>query len=306
MRASPDEAPGRRSGEYMDSTQPILAYYEETKWDYKYLWKSEETLAIHFGYWDELATSHAASLMRINAVLAQLMELRAGERVLDAGCGFGGSALWLASTIGCQVVGVNITPYQVAKARQSARELGLADLVQFALSDFRRTGLRSASFDAVWALESVVHANDKAEFVAEASRLLKPGGRLAIAEYLLRDDPPVVGDEFRPSPVAAGLGDAELAHRTGISHNSAEKRLCRDPGHGYHTRNNPVGRASRPNHPPAASACAATEGSAAHHCWSAEQCACSRGTGTRIGQRELAVQGDLGTPGGVSPLAAVV
>lgn len=90
---------------------------------------------------------------------------------------------------GCHVTGVNITPYQVAAARESARRADIGRSVEFVEADFTSTGLPDGAFTVVWALESVVHVGDKEAFLHEAHRVLRPGGRLLIAEYLLRDHP---------------------------------------------------------------------------------------------------------------------
>jgi tocopherol O-methyltransferase len=173
----------------------VVGYYNQTRWEYRHLWKSDEALAIHFGYFDETVRDHRESLVKINEVLAQYLGIARDDRVLDAGCGIGGSALWMAEHAGCQVTGINITPYQVQMARSAARQRGLDDSVRFELADFTQTGLPSESFTVIWALESVVHAEHKEDFAAEARRLLAPGGRLMIAEYLVRDEPILTEEE---------------------------------------------------------------------------------------------------------------
>jgi ubiquinone/menaquinone biosynthesis C-methylase UbiE len=121
----------------------------------------------------------------MNRVLATMAGISAGARILDAGCGIGGSALWLAEKLDVQVVGVNINPKQIAQARQFAKRRRLQNQVQFHLADFSATGLASESFDVVWALESVCYAVNKPAVLAEAHRLLKPGGYLIIADGFL-------------------------------------------------------------------------------------------------------------------------
>src|SRR5262249_38183138 len=64
------------------------------------------------------------------------------------------------------------------------RRMGVADRVRFELGDYTATSFPDASFDAVWTLESLCHAPDKPAFLREARRLLRPGGRLGIVEYM--------------------------------------------------------------------------------------------------------------------------
>lgn len=86
----------------------IRAYYDETWLDYRMLWLNPQNRAIHFGYWDEHIRSHSESLLNINRVLTNHLGIRSGQRILDAGCGVGGSTIWLAKTY--QVEVVSITP----------------------------------------------------------------------------------------------------------------------------------------------------------------------------------------------------
>jgi tocopherol O-methyltransferase len=172
-----------------------MAYYQAANCDYECFWFSRESLAMHFGYYDATVRSHDASLLKMNEVLAQAAQIKPSECVLDAGCGYGGSAIWLARKLGCRVTGVTLVPRQVERARWFAHQHQVADLVHFERMDFTQTIYPDASFDVVWALESVVHTDRKAAFVQEAYRLLRPGGRLVISEYFLRERPPLSLEE---------------------------------------------------------------------------------------------------------------
>ncbi len=150
--------------------------------------------AIHLGFWDGDTYTHAEAQTNMNHVLAKRIALRPGERVLDAGCGLGGSTIWLAQQFGAEVVGVNLVASQLYRARRLAYRHGISDRVSFERRDFTRTGFPEESFDVVWAIESVCHTPDKRSFLAEAKRLLKPGGRLVVAD-LFRTQHPFSADE---------------------------------------------------------------------------------------------------------------
>lgn len=155
----------------------IQAYYDQTWFDYRWLWLDSSNRAIHFGYWDETTHSHADSLVVMNRVMAERVGLREGESVLDAGCGVGGAAIWLAENYRARVQGVTLVPSQVERAKRYAREGGVEHLAEFSVQDYRRTNFPDSSFDVVWSQESVCHLPVKDEFISEAFRLLKPGGR---------------------------------------------------------------------------------------------------------------------------------
>lgn len=179
----------------MSQTEKVIQYYQATRSDYERFWMSRDSLAMHFGYYDASVRTHEASLLKMNEVLAGYAWITSRDRILDAGCGYGGSAIWLARTLGCQVKGINIVLEQIEEAERFARHHRVCNLVQFERMDFTQTAYPDASFDVVWALESIVHTERKADFLQEAHRLLRPGGRLLISEYLLRGSPPLSPEE---------------------------------------------------------------------------------------------------------------
>jgi tocopherol O-methyltransferase len=161
----------------------VVAYYEETWLDFRVLWMTLGNPAFHFGYWDEGTRRHGQSLDNMNRVMADIARISPGDRVLDAGCGVGGAAFWLARTRSARVHGITIVQSQASRARRFAFSRRLAGRASFSCQDFCRTAFADETFDVVWAQESVCHADDKAAFLTEASRLLRPGGRLVMADY---------------------------------------------------------------------------------------------------------------------------
>lgn len=173
--------------------QAVETYYEETWFDYRCFWMDDKNRALHFGWWDSGVRSHGQSLLRMNEVLAERAGITAGDRVLDAGCGVGGSSLWLAERIGARVHGINLVTEQVLRANRYARERGLSDRVRFEVQDYAATTFPDGSFSVIWVQESFCHAPDKAAFWREAARLLAPGGRLVMHDYLRVGGPPPSG-----------------------------------------------------------------------------------------------------------------
>ena len=166
------------------SLRSVQSYYDQTWWDYRFLWLNRRNLAFHFGYHDETTSSHAEALLNTNQHLAARARIVPGCRVLDAGCGVGGSSFWLARERGARAVGITVVHGQVEQAQRLARRQGLAERASFLQADYTCTPFAGESFDAVWALESLCHAPDKARFYREAARVLRPGGRLVVAEYM--------------------------------------------------------------------------------------------------------------------------
>ena len=71
----------------------VKDYYESTWLDYRVAWASPEVPALHMGYWDESVGTHKESLLRTNEILADRARIKAGDVVVDAGCGVGGLSL---------------------------------------------------------------------------------------------------------------------------------------------------------------------------------------------------------------------
>ncbi|MBE3557194.1 MAG: methyltransferase domain-containing protein [Firmicutes bacterium] len=168
-----------------DDYEAIRAYYRQTLRDYRLLWFNDETLAYHYGYWDRGVHSHQKALLRLNEKLYEISGATKNASILDAGCGVGGTAVWLARHHGGPVVGINIVEDQITQANANCRRLHLEDSVSFYVEDYCNTSFPDDSFDQVWAIESLCHALDKRRFCEEAFRLLRPGGILLMSDFLL-------------------------------------------------------------------------------------------------------------------------
>src|SRR5258708_15995704 len=163
---------------------------DETWLDYRRLWINSQNRAIHLGYWEKHPRSHAQSLLAMNRVLASHLGIRSGQRILDAGCGVGGSAIWLAKTYDVEVLGITPVASQVARAQRYAQEQGVADQASFEQQDYTHTVFPDATFDVLLSMENLCHAPDKRLVLAEARRLLRPGGRVGLLEYIPPPPPP--------------------------------------------------------------------------------------------------------------------
>ena len=165
-----------------ETKRRIVAYYDATT-ESSYLanWAGD-SLGFHFGIADENTASLAESLTNSNAYLAERAGIVEGTRVLDAGCGVGGSSLFLARERRARVTGITLVERQVELARKFAREQGLEELVTFERADMLATGFAEASFDVVWNLESMCHVADLDGYLDHVASLLVDGGRFACVD----------------------------------------------------------------------------------------------------------------------------
>jgi len=150
--------------------------------DYKILWRLNKNYALHYGYWDEKVKNFDQAFLRTNEITIEKAKIKKTDRVLDAGCGIGGTSIFIAKKIGCKIEGITICQNQVDKAKKLAEKLNISSLVNFSNQDYMNTKFKSDSFDVIFALESVCHS-DKEKFLREAYRLLKKGGRLVVGDF---------------------------------------------------------------------------------------------------------------------------
>lgn len=163
------------------SYKKIIDYYNYTLPLYRIFYHSK-SYGIHYGFWDTETRNHQEALINTNRFLAQTCKISENDKVLDAGCGVGGSAIWLAKNYSANVTGITLSERQLEKAKQLAVRNKVDDRTQFFIKDYLDTQFQSETFSVVWAIESVCYAVEKKDFLKEAYRLLHKGGRLIIAD----------------------------------------------------------------------------------------------------------------------------
>ena len=159
---------------------------------------------IHHGYFLDPADTKEVAQARLIDLLIERSELVSGSRVLDVGCGLGGTSRYLARQKKCSVTGVTISGQQVKLARDLSEKeaepgqeqtgefcfTGLGDgSVRFLeldaekMGDFFNEPATKATFDYVWISEAMSHLPDKELFFRNASMLLNAGGKLVVADW---------------------------------------------------------------------------------------------------------------------------
>ena len=112
---------------------------------------------------------------------AELVGIQNGMRVLDAGCGVGGSSRYLAQTYDCRIEAIDLTPEYVETAAQLNEICGLADKISVRQGSVTELPFEDRSFDCVWSQNVTMNVEDKPAMFAEAYRVLVPGGRYTIS-----------------------------------------------------------------------------------------------------------------------------
>ena len=159
--------------------ETIRKHYDMVSPYYQSLWGEH----IHHGYWVRGDESKEQAQVQLIEHLAKVAGIHQGCSILDCGCGFGGTALYLAKKFAAEVTGITISPVQVEMANRAAeRERVDAKFVVLDAEEMRFGEM----FDVVWSTESISHYYDVQEFFASAAKCLKPGGTLSLTDWFRR------------------------------------------------------------------------------------------------------------------------
>lgn len=174
-------------------TDIINEYFNRTRRDYARIWHTDK----HMGFHKPGVRSHDQAVVQMIQEMATRAKIRPDELVVDCGCGIGGSSIWLTENIGCHVLGVDINPNSIRIARQAAYHRGLDPIINFINTDYVNIPLPNATADVVWFCESLCYARDKKLVLSEAARVLKPEGRIIVADGFKVCDGPELGEWTR-------------------------------------------------------------------------------------------------------------
>lgn len=161
--------------------EKIRQHYDIVSPYYQSLWGEH----LHHGYWilgDE--TKEIAQLQLIEH-LARAANLPSECQVLDVGCGFGASSIYLAKHYEAQATGITISSVQVEMANEAARKANAS--AKFLCMDAEAMKFKKP-FDVIWSVESISHYPNQERFFASAARLLKAKGKMAITDWFKKDN----------------------------------------------------------------------------------------------------------------------
>ena len=174
----------------------IQSFYDASSGLWEQIWGEH----MHHGYYGPTGTvrkdRRQAQIDLIDECLRWANVTQVAD-ILDCGCGIGGSALELATRFNARVTGITLSPVQAKRATERAEAAGLAGdsapCAQFQVANALQTPFADGSFDFIWSMESGEHMPNKAGFLQECHRLLKPGGKLLMVTWCHRPTDSLAG-----------------------------------------------------------------------------------------------------------------
>ncbi|MBS3757027.1 MAG: methyltransferase domain-containing protein [Desulfobacterales bacterium] len=176
--------------EYTETVQTTKHYYDsdDAHTFYYTIWGGED---LHLGIYESDDDSvFDASRRTINYMASRSAFLNRKARIIDLGGGFSGSARYLAKTYGWEVVVLNLSETENARARKMNAEQGLDHMIEVVDGSFDTIPFPDESFDIVWSQDAILHSDNREKVLEEAKRVLKPGGEMIFTDPMQADDCP--------------------------------------------------------------------------------------------------------------------
>jgi len=166
--------------------EDVRAYYDQNTRLFLAFNRSGTADNIHRSLWNDEVKTLEQALNATNQKILQEIQVTAPThaKIADLGCGVGASLLYIVPRLKnpASVFGLTLSSVQARLARQFAKRSNLEKQVLFTEGDFTSVSLADNSLDVIYSVEAIVHAQEPEKYFQEASRLLRPGGKLILVD----------------------------------------------------------------------------------------------------------------------------
>lgn len=155
------------------------AFYDGEDAVYRSFWDDQGSL--HWGFFDSTTgTDFLKACARLNDLMVQKAQIGGAARILDLGCGNGTTSMWLGSSRGCRVTGIDLSGTRIGNAQKALLEqpTDLQTRLGFKKASATKLPFPDGSFTHVWSQATIYHIPDKESALREAHRVLENGGVL--------------------------------------------------------------------------------------------------------------------------------
>lgn len=139
---------------------------------------------LNFGLWENGNTDYLIAAENLIRTMGNLVGLNAESALLDVACGMGPQDVFLAKTFGCAIDAIDVTWKHVEHARRRAEEAGLAHKITVHHGTATELPFPDAMFTHIMCVEGAEHFDTREKFLREAFRVLAPGGKIVLADYV--------------------------------------------------------------------------------------------------------------------------
>lgn len=167
---------------------------------------------LNFGLWENGTTSYVDAAKNMVKTLCQMSGLDRSSYLLDAACGMGAQNIFIHETFGCRIEAIDVCWKHVTQAVRRIKESGFENQISVLHETATRLPFPDKTFTQVLSVEGPQHFNTRVDFLQEARRVLKPKGKLAVSDFVLKREPKGWLDRFFVE-MARKLWHVPLANR---------------------------------------------------------------------------------------------
>lgn len=212
----------------MSEVERVRRYYDRNTRRFLRFGHGRAAAAIHRAVWGPGVSDRPTAMNYVNNLVLNELQNAGSQSVLDLGCGVGGTIAYLSTRHRATYTGLTLSPVQarigedlLTHAGDSRSELSIH------AGDFHRRGDLGGPYDAVYAIESLLHANDVAAVVANIATATTTGAILAVCDDFLSDEPAEAVGRRRERMIERFTGGW---HAPGLTRHSRFVSLCREVG----------------------------------------------------------------------------